>query len=620
MGRNRWIWLLVLFTFRLELFSQTEVMFSRQGGFYDEPFVLSLGSSDWECQIHYPTNGAMPTARSPRYETPLFLDESLYSSSDIYTLPISPLFEPFVPDSVQHAIVIRAAAFDEEGNRISDVVTQTYLIRSLGCEHHGLAVVSVCADSLALFDADTGILVPGALFDPANPDLTGNYFQRGREWERWANVEFYEPDDNSGINQQCGLRTHGNRARKAPAKGLKIYAREEYGKKRFKHRFFETTQIKSFNHLVLKPFSTLWPCSGVQDYVANRMALQLGLEAPNSRPVVVYLNGEYWGIYFLQEKLDDHYLEDHFDVEPERCNIICGNGLDGQTGEWNVEVESGDGSGFEQMMDWLEDADLSDSSNYAYVNGLVDIENFIDYQILETFIANTDWPANNSRCWQVDDSKWRFIFYDGDATMLEEDYDVFANASYVADNLWYTGMKSTLLFRRLLENNDFKLRFGNRVNELCNTVLQSNSTIALLGGIVEDLRLEVPNQIARFDYPEHVGYWDWGCSLSRDFLMHRVVDYQEACERFEPLKVHEYQSNTDDFVIYPNPTGNEVHIKMLDGRSRATGFVLCDAMGRVVLGGKSYLSACQEIVLGSELRSGVYVVKIGPHVHRFVKF
>ena len=620
MGRNRWIWLLVLFTFRLELFSQTEIMFSRQGGFYDEPFVLSLGSSDWECQIHYTTNGAMPTALSPRYETPLFLDESLYSSSDIYTLPISPLFEPFVPDSVQHAIVIRAAAFDEAGNRISDVSTQTYLIRSLGCEHHGLAVVSVCADSLALFDADTGILVPGALFDPENPDLTGNYFQRGKEWERWANVEFYEPDDNSGINQQCGLRAHGNRARKAPAKGLKIYAREEYGKKRFKHRFFETTQIKSFNHLVLKPFSTLWPCSGVQDYVANRMALQLGLEAPNSRPVVVYLNGEYWGIYFLQEKLDDHYLEDHFDVAPERCNILCGNGLDGQTWEWSVEVESGDGSGFEQMMDWLEDADLSDSSNYAYVNGLVDIDNFIDYQILETFIANTDWPANNSRCWQVDDSKWRFVFFDGDATMLEKDYDVFANASYVADNLWHTGMKSTLLFRRLLENNDFKLRFGNRVNELCNTVLQSNSTMLLLDGIVEDLRLEVPNQIARFGYPEHVGYWDWGCSLSRDFLMHRVADYQEACERFEPLKVHEYQSNTDDFVIYPNPTGNEVHIKMLDGRSRATGFVLCDAMGRVILGGKSYLSACQEIVLGSELRSGVYVVKIGPHVHRFVKY
>ena len=177
-----------------------------------------------------------------------------------------------------------------------------------------------------------------------------------------ADSTVYEPGDNDGINQQCGLRTHGNRARKAAAKGMKLYAREEYGKKHFKHRFFETTQIMKFKHLVLKPFSTLWPYVGVQDYVANRMALQIGLEAPNSRPVVVYLNGEYWGIYFLQEKLDDRYFEEHFDVEPEWCNIVNGNGIDGFTGDWNIEVDSGDGSGFEQLLDWLEDADLSDSA------------------------------------------------------------------------------------------------------------------------------------------------------------------------------------------------------------------------------------------------------------------
>ena len=619
MGRNRWIWLLVLFTFRLELFSQTEVLFSHHGGFYDEPFVLSLGSSDWNCQIRYTTNGNTPSANSTLYKTPLFLDESLYSSSDIYTLPVSPLFEPYNPDSVQHAIVIRAAAFDGEGQRVSEVATQTYLIRALGCDHHSLAVVSVCCDSLSLFDYNTGILVPGVYYDPEDPETTGNYFQRGVEWERLANVEFYELD-NTGINQQCGLRAHGNRARKAPAKGLKIYAREEYGKKRFKHRFFDTTTIKSFKHLILKPFSTLWPRSGVQDYVANRMALQMGLEAPNSRPVVVYLNGEYWGIYFLQEKLDDHYLEDHFYIEPVQCNIIGGNGINGFTGDWDIEVESGDGSGFEQMMDWLEGADLSDSANYAYISQCVDIDNFIDYQILETFIANTDWPANNFRCWQSGDSKWRFAFFDGDATMLEKDYDVLCNATYVRNDRWHTGGKSTLLFRRLLENNDFKLRFSNRVNELCNTVLQSNSIINVLDGIARDLRLEVPNQIARFGYPDHMDYWNWACSLSRDFLVNRVANYQEFCENFEPLKIHDYQSNTDDFIIYPNPTGDVVHIMMLDGRSRETSFLLCDAVGRVIMSEKSYLSACQEIVLGSELRSGVYVVKIGSYVHRFVKY
>lgn len=618
MMRNCWILLLVLFTFCFELYSQTEVLFSHHGGFYNESFTLYLSCTDWERQIRYTTNGDTPTEKSTLYEAPLFLDEHLYSTSDIYTLPVAPLFDQFVPDSVQHAIVIRAAAFDEEGQRVSEVATQTYLIRSLGCDHHGLAVVSVCADSLALFDYDTGILVPGALFNPEYPDHTGNYFQRGMKWERLANVEFYELD-NTGINQQCGLRTHGNRARKAPAKGMKIYAREEYGKKRFKHHFFNTTSIKSFKHLILKPFSTLWPCSGVQDYVTNRLALQMGLEAPNSRPVVVYLNGEYWGIYFLQEKLDDHYLEDHFGIEPEQCNIICGNGINGFTGEWDIEVESGEGSGFDQMMDWLEDADLSDSTNYAFISNLVDVDNFIDYQILETFNANTDWPANNFRCWQSCDSKWRFAFFDGDATILENDYDVFGNSTYVRNDQWHTGGKSTLLFRRLLENNDFKSRFNNRVNELCNSVLQNSSTTTILDGIVQDMRLEVPSQVARFGYPDNMDYWNWACSLSRDFLMNRVADYQELCENYEPLKIHDYQSNTDDFILYPNPTEDEVHIMMLDGRSRETSFLLCDAMGRVILCGKSYLSACQEIVLGSELRSGVYIVKIGPYVHKFIK-
>lgn len=619
MIRNRWILLLVLFTFRFELFSQTEVLFSHYGGFYDEPFVLSLGCTDWNCQVHYTTNGNSPTASSALYETPLFLDERLYSSSDIYTLPVSPLFEPFQPESVKHAIVIRAAAFDGEGKCVSDVVTQTYLIRSMGCDHHGLAVVSVCCDSLSLFDYNTGILVPGVYYDPEEPETTGNYFQRGMKWERLANVEFYELD-NTGINQQCGLRAHGNRARKAPAKGLKIYAREEYGKKRFKHRFFDTTTIKSFKHLILKPFSTLWPRSGVQDYVANRMALQMGLEAPHSRPVAVYLNGEYWGIYFLQEKLDDHYLEDHFGIEPEQCNIICGNGINGFTGKWDVEVESGEGSSFDQMMDWLEDADLSDSTNYSYISNLVNIDNFIDYQILETFIANTDWPANNFRCWQSGDSKWRFAFFDGDATMLENDYDVLGNATYVRNDRWHTGGKSTLLFRRLLENNDFKFRFNNRVDELCNSVLQNSSTTTILDGIVRDMRLEVPNQVARFGYPDNMDYWNWACYLSRDFLVNRVADYQVFCENYESLKIHDYQSNTDEFVLYPNPTEDVVHIMMLDGRSRETGFLLCDVMGRVIMGGTAYLSACQEIVLGSELRSGVYFVKIGQHVHKFVKY
>lgn len=603
------IGVLLLLLFPAWVYAQKEVLFSHEGGFYDEPFLLSLGCSDLDCHIRFTTNGNTPTSASRRYDAPMMLDETLYSSADIFRVPVTPADDGFYPDSVRHAIVIRAAAFDGTGRRVGDVVTHTYLIRALGCQHAELPVVSLCCDSLSLFDYDTGIMVPGAFFDPEDPELTGNYFMRGREWERLANVEFYE-QGNLGINQQCGLRMHGHRARKAAAKGMKIYAREEYGKKRFKHRFFETTSIRSFKHLVLKPFSTLWPYVGVQDDVANRVAAKIGLEAPASRPVVLYLNGEYWGLYFFQEKMDDRYLEDHFGIDPEQCNIID---------NWGEEVEAGEGVGFGQLMQWLEDADLADSLNYAYLKSLVDVDNFVDYQIFETYIANFDWPANNVRCWQNNHSKWRFVFYDGDASMLEKDLDVLEHATYIKNDKWNTGPNSTLMFRRLLENNGFKTRFNRRVDELCNSFLRYDSIAPILDRLVQALQDEMPNHIKRFGNLENIWQWYYGIGLVRDFLAGRDSDYQTACLAFESLKEHDYQVNTDDFCVYPNPAEDAVNVKMMDGRSRVVNFDLKDSSGRSYGRGKVYVPACEPLRIPLELPPGVYILQIGNKAHRMMK-
>ena len=130
----------IVMMLRLGLNAQT-VTFSHSGGFYPNSFSLEL-SCDEDYHIRYTIDGSNPTAKSTLYKQPLYLDESLYSKADIYKIQISPDNLVYVPDSVKHAIVIRAALFDTDENCISRTFTNTYLIRSLGADSHGMAVVS----------------------------------------------------------------------------------------------------------------------------------------------------------------------------------------------------------------------------------------------------------------------------------------------------------------------------------------------------------------------------------------------------------------------------------------------------------------------------------------------
>ena len=139
--------LLVLFA-AVSAKAQTDtVVFSASGGFYEEVFALQLYNIYPQNHIRYTINGNSPTAQSSLYADSLWLNEKKYSESDIYTIQISPDDLVYVPDSIQHCIVIRAAVFDENDSCVSQVMTNSYFIRALGCDTHGLPTVSICADS-----------------------------------------------------------------------------------------------------------------------------------------------------------------------------------------------------------------------------------------------------------------------------------------------------------------------------------------------------------------------------------------------------------------------------------------------------------------------------------------
>ena len=606
---KRIIFIFGLVLWSLNIWAQDEkVTFSHAGGFYDNSFSLVLSNVNPQNTIRFTTNGNCPTAQSQPYSAPLTMDENLYSKSDIYTIAIAPDSLMYYPNSVKHCIVIRAAVFDDNGNRISDVATNSYFIRALGCDTHGLPAISICSDSLGLFDYENGILVPGVNYNPHQAATTGNYYMTGDEWERLINFEFYETD-NSGINQQAGIRTHGNKSRRHQQKSLKLYAREEYGKKRFKHQFFEDIPNNNFKHLTLKGFDSSWNGSGFNDYVCGRIAQNLNVESLASRATLLFLNGESWGIYFLGERPDERYLEDHFNVDIDKVNIM---------NDWNGHYDNGTADNFISLFNWLEEANLADPENYAYFSTKVDIDNFIDYQLLEIFISNPDWPANNVRFWQVGNGIMRWIFFDGDGCLESLDFDAFANAVYVGSQTYPSSSRSTLFFRKLLENDDFRTRFMNRFNELVWSEFGYSSTSWYFNYMKQKLEPSVPQQIERFGRPADMDSWLGWCTGNVDnFLRNRPSRMADEIRAF--MSVYE---NMLSFNCFPNPSNGIININVEAIGSDIHQIEIYDLQGN-----KVFVHYCAtnpdstgNIAINPNLSAGVYFLKVGSLMQKIVRF
>lgn len=575
------------------------VTFSAPGGFYDQPFELTLHCNDG-FQIRYTTNGGEPTATSHLYQGNLQLDERLYSESKAYTIvnTIPSLFRSV--DDVEHAIVIRAAAFDANGTRVSQVVTQTYLIRSLGCNSHGLPVVSIAADSLALFDYETGIFVPGVHYDVSDSIHTGNFHQTGRDWERQVNFEFYETD-NRCVNQLCGLRTHGGASRFYQQKGMKLYARDEYGNKRFKHQFFSSTQVSSFKHLCLHPFRcSNWLQTGGQDYLAHRVASHLNMESLAVREVVVFVNGEYWGIYTLEESPDERYLEDHHDVDLDQVNVI----------KWWVVEQYGDITEWRDFYNWMRyEADMQNPADFTRAFTQLDMESFVDYLLFGTFSANLDWPQNNVMLWQpANGEPFRFILFDGDGCFTRVNYQAMNNAINQGGN--------SVILRRLLTCNQFRQMLKDRFDELKETHFSYAATKPYLEEYRNAVSGEIAQQAQRFGFPWN--YWKWQFEMdSTDmFLQRRCSIFEQELAAF--LSIDE---NNGTFVrtCYPNPSSGQFTFSLFCERECLLPLEVYDVRGQKVYHEMKRVDVGENaFMLDLQLASGLYLLRLGGITERII--
>lgn len=263
-------------------------------------------------------------------------------------------------DEVDKMTVVRAVA--QFSGRSSDVVTQSYFVGDMtehvqgieqSCDASGqdLAIMSITVNSSDMFDSKTGIYVKGDIYQKALEDLIrdaedscpdvetgrrldGNYKQRGKDWERAAHVDYFESDGKTTVcrlQQDCGIRIQGNYSRSDLQKGLRLCGGKKYGKKNFSYPFFGDKDvddrgevISSFRKLILRNGGNCAFTTKFNDTYWQKQLADLKVETQASRPCVVYLNGEYWGLYILQEDYQAKYFEKTHGVAKE--NVVTYKG------------------------------------------------------------------------------------------------------------------------------------------------------------------------------------------------------------------------------------------------------------------------------------------------------
>lgn len=527
--------------------------FSHPSGAYSEEFELTLSTPDGVGTVLYTLDGSSPTPDNvggrtyevmtsyPNgeletrvettyvYTTPLLITSKLGAPNELATIHTT--FEDWrhhLPaDSVLKATVVRAAVY-ADGELTSPVVTHTFFVGFEGSIEFDLPILALATDAAGLFDFHEGIYVGGERYNTyltENPEAEGNpskfpanYAERGRHTERAAHMELFTPDGTLVFASPLGVRIHGGTTRSRRIKSLRLYARASYGNERFEHAFFPESETSQYETLVLRQAGNDFNGALFRDAMMHRLVAETNLDTQAYLPVVVFLNGEYWGIHNLRERYDLAYLVREYGLDEDEIDLL--------TRRWHVV--SGGNSQYLDTLEFFESADLETDEAYARAQTLIDVENLIDYYIAETYFGNIDWPNNNVDFFRKrtdeyvedapvgHDGRWRWLLYDTDLSFRHYESTTLED---IANGVKQP--KFTVIFRSLLRNEQFRQRFVDRYDHHLRTTFQPDRVIAIIDQMASRIESEVPRHVERWGVPRSVAAWEREVETLREFARQR---------------------------------------------------------------------------------------------------
>lgn len=442
-------------------------VFSKESGFYEEAFELSITAKKGET-IYYTLDGSIPTEESFVYSEKLLIDDASDRENVIggeKRLVMD--WMDYEPGSTptEKGTVIRAIAVDHK-HRQSEVVTRTYFVGLEGYEEKN--VLSIVADPEELLGED-GLFVTGKAYDQwyLEQEISGdqtyhdgwmdlygevNFGKRGSAFEAAANVQYFR-EGKELLNQTAGVKVHGNYTRMFPCKSLQLISREEYsGSRYFDAEIFD--QVRS--HAVL--ISTMPEKGYFQAFAEGR---SIGVQQ-TIQQCPIFINGELWYVGVVQEKYDETFFEEHYNIPGEQILMIKDEEI--EIGEQYAPV-------YEEWMYYLTTEDLTIEEKREWLYSQIDVQSFVDWLCYHLYLSNDDvhffqnaiyWRTVGTSDGEYADGKWRWMIYD-------VDHAVVAKGAKISSFSELLLLRFNYLYKILKTDPEFMELFANTFQEMADT-------------------------------------------------------------------------------------------------------------------------------------------------------
>lgn len=450
------------------VFADNCPVFSLDNTFYSCPILVELKTRE-PAEIYYTMDGSEPDK-----------NDRLFDPDDaIYIVPQTGDFPK--------AITIKARAYYPDGT-YSAPVARTYFCGENVEGRFTTAVFAISGEASVLTEGPDGIF------------YGDNAYERGDDTEREVFLEGWDSSGNRMLAQYCGIRIYGGASRGLSIKSTKLYARKSYssGIGKFHTDIFGTTDLQGnslteYDKLVLRNAGNDFQFGFIRDELCQTLAMQAGFTDYEAViPAVVYLNGEYYGFFWLHETYCDDYFKDKYPNENAAGEFVIAEGNDRHKSEEEDGGKEVYAEAYNTLYETYAYADLTNEDTYAELCKYIDVENYLRYFAFNIYINNADWPQNNYKCYRyvpaegetldgVYDGRWRYLLHDTDFSMgLYGSDETVADYDNIGKILDPDSNRYAPLFASLMHRQDCRAYFMDQLTELAEGVLSSENVTKTL--------------------------------------------------------------------------------------------------------------------------------------------